>query len=109
MKREGREATRTGYPRERHAPGPTQSFASFAPSHLMLFEEAHMDTLREHATSATDPHAGQPLLTFGPTPEKAAATLIMIHGRGASAQDILGLYPELNVGNLAAVAPQAAY
>src|SRR6478736_4644713 len=68
-----------------------------------------MDTLREHATSATDPHAGQPVLSLGPAPEKAAATLIMIHGRGASAESILGHYPELNVSNLAAIAPQAAH
>src|SRR3954452_5097676 len=68
-----------------------------------------MDTLREHPTTPTDPHAGQPVLSLGPAPEKAAATLIMIHGRGASAESILGLYPELNVSKLAAVAPQAAY
>jgi predicted esterase len=68
-----------------------------------------MNTLREHASSAADPHAGQPVLTLGPALEKAAATLIMIHGRCASAESILGLYPELNVEKLAAVAPQAAY
>ena len=68
-----------------------------------------MDTLREHTTSANDPHAGQPVLTLGPVPQKAAATLIMIHGRGASAESILSLYPELAVEDLAAVAPQAAY
>jgi predicted esterase len=32
----------------------------------------------------------------------------MIHGRGASARDILSLYPAIGVENLAAVAPQAA-
>lgn len=67
-----------------------------------------MNTLREHPTP-TDPHAGQPVLSLGPAPEKAAATLIMIHGRGASAESILALYAELNIANLAAVAPEAAY
>jgi predicted esterase len=59
-------------------------------------------------STATDPHAHQPLVTAGPAPEAAAATLILVHGRGASAQSILALYPELGLADLAAVAPQAA-
>jgi len=59
-------------------------------------------------TPDTDPHAGQPVLRAGPAPEQARGTLVMIHGRGASAQDILSLYPALGVEGLAAVAPQAA-
>jgi predicted esterase len=55
-----------------------------------------------------DPHARQPVLTAGPAPEKADATIILVHGRGASARDILSLYSELDVENLAAIAPQAA-
>jgi predicted esterase len=46
-------------------------------------------------------HAGAPL-------ESARGAVVMIHGRGASAESILSLFPELNVDGLAAVAPQAA-
>ena len=55
-----------------------------------------------------DPHAKQPLRTAGPSPETAAATVIMIHGRGASADSILSLHAALGLPTLAAVAPQAA-
>jgi predicted esterase len=56
----------------------------------------------------TDPHAGQPILAYGPEPEDARITVIMVHGRGASAQDILGLAHELQLGDVAYLAPQAA-
>jgi predicted esterase len=56
----------------------------------------------------SDPHADQPLLTAGPAPQDAAATLIMIHGRGAGAESILSLYRALDVANVAALAPEAA-
>jgi predicted esterase len=55
-----------------------------------------------------DPHAGQPILTAGPAPEEAAATLVLLHGRGAGAGDILSLYAGLDLRALAALAPQAA-
>ncbi|MBV8507341.1 MAG: dienelactone hydrolase family protein [Alphaproteobacteria bacterium] len=55
-----------------------------------------------------DPHARQQVLTAGPRPEEARASLILVHGRGATAQSILSLYDELDVENLAALAPQAA-
>jgi predicted esterase len=41
------------------------------------------------------PHDGQPVITEGPEPHKAAGALILIHGRGAGAQDILGLGREI--------------
>jgi phospholipase/carboxylesterase len=44
--------------------------------------------------------AGKPL-------KDAKKVLIMIHGRGASAQDILGLASHLNVADYALIAPQA--
>lgn len=37
----------------------------------------------------------------------AKKVLIMVHGRGANAQDILGLAPHLNVSDFALLAPQA--
>jgi len=39
--------------------------------------------------------------------DEAEKVLIMIHGRGGSAEDILGLASSLNVGSYALVAPQA--
>jgi predicted esterase len=57
---------------------------------------------------ASDPHADQPISAAGPAPEKAAATILLVHGRGGSAADMLGLYEELNLPQLAAIAPQAA-
>lgn len=60
------------------------------------------------AASRRDPHANQPLLTAGTPLNKAKAVLIMIHGRGATAGDILGLYDEIGLDGLSAVAPQAA-
>jgi predicted esterase len=53
-----------------------------------------------------DPHANQPLLHRGP--EAARGVLVMVHGRGATAQSILSLYDELAEKSVAAVAPQAA-
>ena len=57
---------------------------------------------------STDPHAASPILTAGPGPEAAAGTIIMIHGRGATAESILSLLPELELEiDVAAIAPQA--
>ena len=54
-----------------------------------------------------DPHAGQPVLTMGPAPAEARVALILVHGRGASAEDILGLAGELRLKDVAYLAPQA--
>jgi len=68
-----------------------------------------MNNIRQiHTDRAQDPHANQPVVRAGPSPEEAAATIVLIHGRGASAESILSLYPELGIESLAAVAPQAA-
>jgi predicted esterase len=58
--------------------------------------------------NAGDPHHGQPVLTFGPDPSSARLTMIMVHGRGASAEDILALAGELGTTDVAFLAPQAA-
>jgi predicted esterase len=55
-----------------------------------------------------DPHAHGPVLRVGPPPQEAPATLVMLHGRGGSAESILSLYPRLDLPQLAALAPQAA-
>ncbi len=59
-------------------------------------------------TAEKGPHQGQPVLTTGAALDKATAAMIMIHGRGASADDILGLSAELLQPNFVYFAPQAA-
>jgi len=60
------------------------------------------------ADNAEDPHRGQPVLRAGPAAAAARLVAICIHGRGASAGDILGLAQELAAKDVAFVAPQAA-
>jgi predicted esterase len=55
-----------------------------------------------------NPHGGQPVLTMGPKPKDARLAMILVHGRGASAEDILGLASELGRDDVAYLAPQAA-
>jgi predicted esterase len=56
----------------------------------------------------TSPHRGQPVLAAGRSLEEAEAAMVMVHGRGATAEDILSLAGELGRPELAYVAPQAA-
>lgn len=53
-------------------------------------------------------HQGQPVLTSGAPLEQARAAMILIHGRGATAEDILTLAGELGQPKVAYLAPQAA-
>jgi phospholipase/carboxylesterase len=55
-----------------------------------------------------DRHRGQPVLHAGMPLAEAEGAVILLHGRGASAEDILSLQPELGGANLAYLAPQAA-
>jgi predicted esterase len=57
---------------------------------------------------ARDPHAGQPVQIAGEQLDRARAALVMLHGRGASAEDILGLARELAIPGFAYLAPQAS-
>jgi predicted esterase len=59
-------------------------------------------------TANQDPHAGQPVLTGGARLADARLGVILVHGRGASAEDILGLARELRIKDVAYLAPQAA-
>jgi len=54
------------------------------------------------------PHHGQPVYARGPQLDAARAVCILLHGRGASAEDILQLTDPLRVDDIAYVAPQAA-
>jgi predicted esterase len=56
----------------------------------------------------SDPHRGQPILRRGPEPARARLAVICIHGRGASAEDILTVADELELDDVAYLAPQAA-
>lgn len=61
------------------------------------------------ATSGlTNPHQDQSLLAAGESFENASAAMIMIHGRGATAENILLLSDELNQPGFVYLAPQAA-
>ncbi len=55
-----------------------------------------------------DPHRGQPILQHGPQPSAARLTMIMAHGRGASAEDMLSLAARFGTTDVAYLAPQAA-
>lgn len=59
-------------------------------------------------TSNGNVHDDQPVLGVGPAVDEARAVMVMVHGRGASAQDILGLSTELTADGISFVAPQAA-
>ena len=54
------------------------------------------------------PHQGQPLRIAGEPVSRAQAAMLMIHGRGASADDILSLANEFDQPGFAYLAPQAA-
>jgi phospholipase/carboxylesterase len=54
------------------------------------------------------PHQGQPVLTAGEPLERAQAAMVLAHGRGASAKDILTLAAELEQPGFVYLAPQAA-
>ncbi len=59
-------------------------------------------------TANKDPHAGQQVLRRGPALADARLVGIAVHGRGAGAEDILGLAEELDGSDVAWLAPQAA-
>jgi len=55
-----------------------------------------------------DPHGAQPVRGAGAPVAGAAAVMILFHGRGASAGDILSLSEHFAVDNVAYLAPEAA-
>jgi predicted esterase len=56
----------------------------------------------------TDPHRGQSIVCHGPDPGAARLVIVAVHGRGASAADILSLAAALQLDDVAFVAPEAA-
>ena len=55
-----------------------------------------------------DPHRDGPVRLLGTPLGEAAGAVILVHGRGASAEDILALASDLYAPELAYLAPQAA-
>jgi phospholipase/carboxylesterase len=55
-----------------------------------------------------DPHRDQTVLHTGEELSKAKGAVILLHGRGASAEDILGLSDAIELPGLAWFAPEAA-
>jgi len=55
-----------------------------------------------------DPHHDAPVRHFGKPLEQAAGAVILLHGRGGSAEDILSLAEHLYLPQLSYLAPQAA-
>lgn len=64
--------------------------------------------MSEFAGEIAGPHQGQPLLMAGEPLESAKAAMVMVHGRGATAESILELTSELNQPGFVYLAPQAA-
>ncbi len=64
--------------------------------------------MTEHSNQIPGPHQGQPVLVAGEALDRARAAMVMIHGRGATAESILELAHELKQPGFIYLAPQAA-
>lgn len=60
------------------------------------------------ANLAQNPHGGQTVRMAGEPLDQAKSAMLMVHGRGATAEDILSLASEFNLSGFAYFAPQAA-
>ncbi len=58
--------------------------------------------------STATPHQGQPVVAAGAPLDQAQGAMILVHGRGATADSILTLVPEFARSDWAYLAPQAA-
>lgn len=59
-------------------------------------------------TISADPHGHSPVLAAGAPLADARLALVLLHGRGASPEDILGLGHELRLTDVACLAPRAS-
>src|SRR5258707_15837496 len=66
-----------------------------------------MNQLSSHGVGQ-EPHGGQAVLVAGEPLERARAAIVMVHGRGATAESILELAFELKQPGFVYLAPQAA-
>src|SRR4051794_8303887 len=55
-----------------------------------------------------DVHAQGPVLRHGPDPPAARLAVILVHGRGGNARDMLNLADDIRVDDVAYLAPEAA-
>jgi predicted esterase len=62
----------------------------------------------EEKNAIHGPHQGQPVRIAGEAVDHAQAAMLMLHGRGAQAEDILTLTSQLDQTGFAYFAPQAA-
>lgn len=67
-----------------------------------------MSSLAHPRSQSAGPHQGQPVRTAGLQLDKARAAMVMVHGRGATAESILTLVPSLSSEGFAFLAPQAS-
>ncbi|MGD0768769.1 MAG: dienelactone hydrolase family protein [Tepidisphaeraceae bacterium] len=67
-----------------------------------------MNNINRQSGDESDPHGKQRMFTAGPAPEKAAGIILLLHGRGDSAENILSLREAIGADEFAAIAPQAA-
>ena len=56
----------------------------------------------------SNPHANSPILETGTSIQDARLAVVLLHGRGGSAEDILGLASAFGLAEVAYFAPQAA-
>lgn len=63
--------------------------------------------MENQAGKITSPHQGQPVRMTGEPLETARAAMVLLHGRGAMAEDILTLTDPLDQPGFAYLAPQA--
>src|SRR5437667_563239 len=61
----------------------------------------------ERSPRRADPHRGQPVVRRGPAPGAARLVVILVHGRGGSAADMIALAGEFGAEDVAYVAPEA--
>ena len=64
--------------------------------------------MTESANFTQNPHGGQTVRMAGEPLDQAKAAMLMVHGRGATAEDILSLAGEFDQPGFAYLAPQAA-
>jgi phospholipase/carboxylesterase len=64
--------------------------------------------MNSYFNSSQNLHEGQPVYAAGEAADQAQAAVVLIHGRGASAADILSLSPEIEQPGFAFLAPEAA-
>jgi len=67
-----------------------------------------MTQSRHRPGDSSDPHGDHPTNTAGPAVEDASLALLLLHGRGGSAENMLSLFSALGLETISAIAPQAA-